>query len=214
MDIGSKLKEKRQDMGLSLEDVSSKTLISIKYLDAIENSRFSEIPAEVMLTGFLQNYSNLLGINPEEIIAEYKKTHRPGTLPPIIKLRLKDMPHKKIFKIKIWQILLFLFIVFSLIGIFKISSLLLKSKTEKIKTGQEVKKNLLELRTTENVWIRIKTGGTPIFEGILPPNTTKTFESTEEFRLRIGNRAGITVFLNGKPVKLSKDKLAGEIKLP
>ena len=69
MDIGSKLREKRQDLGLSVEDVSARTLINIKYLNAIEENKFSEIPAEVMTLGFLRNYSVVLGLNPDEIVS-------------------------------------------------------------------------------------------------------------------------------------------------
>ncbi|MDO8734704.1 MAG: helix-turn-helix domain-containing protein, partial [Elusimicrobiota bacterium] len=94
MDIGSKLREKRQDLGLSVEDVSSRTLINIKYLQAIEENKFSEIPAEVMTMGFIRNYSTVLGLNPDEIISEYKKSNL-IQFPKITTVRIKSGPVKK-----------------------------------------------------------------------------------------------------------------------
>ncbi|MBN1384120.1 MAG: helix-turn-helix domain-containing protein [Elusimicrobia bacterium] len=214
MDIGSKLREKRQDLGLSLEDASSKTLINVKYLDAIENNKFSEIPAETILIGFLRNYARILGINQEEVIAEYKNIHKPNVALPIITVKLREMPHKKTLRIRPIPVFIFLLVLIISVVLFKVGSVLIKSdKIEKIAV-ETAKTNSLEIVTTENVWIRVREGENSIFEGILPPNTIKTFESSDTFGLRIGNLNGISVSLNGKPVTLPKTKLTGEIKLP
>ncbi|MEW6556260.1 MAG: RodZ domain-containing protein [Elusimicrobiota bacterium] len=214
MDIGAKLREKRQDLGLSVEDISAKTLISIKYLQALEENRFSDIPTEVMITGFLRNYSSILELKPDELVAEYKKSNTKKIPVPITTIKIKDAPSRKIFKIKIVPAVITICSIMLMFGIIKIISVFIKSPKTEVTAQQPVKKNLLEIQTTENVWIRIKEGENPIFEGILPPNTVKTFESTEQFSLRIGNLSGLTVSLNGMPVELPKGKLVGEIKLP
>ncbi len=215
MDIGSKLKEKRQDLGLSVEDISARTLISVKYLQAIEENKFSEIPADVMTLGFIKNYSVALGLNPDEIISEYKKSN-PIQFPKITTVRIKNGPVKKNINIKIVPVLITVVVALFIFGLIKIVSNIAKSDkiSETISVQQAVKKNHLEIQTTDNVWIRIKEGENPIFEGIIPPNTIKTFESAEQFSLRIGNLLGLTVSLNGTPVELPKGKLVGEIKLP
>ncbi|MDO8734243.1 MAG: DUF4115 domain-containing protein, partial [Elusimicrobiota bacterium] len=101
-------------------------------------------------------------------------------------------------------------------GLIKVISNIVKSDKVSETTSENlaIKKNHLEIQTTDSVWIRIKEGENPIFEGIIPPNTIKTFESAEQFSLRIGNLSGIAVSLNGTPVELPKGKLVGEIKLP
>ncbi|PIU83597.1 MAG: hypothetical protein COS68_03200 [Elusimicrobia bacterium CG06_land_8_20_14_3_00_38_11] len=216
MDIGSKLKEKRQDLGLSVEDVSARTLINPKYLHSIEENKFSEIPAEVMTLGFLRNYSNALGVNPDEIISEYKKSN-PIQFPKVTTVRIKSEPVKKNINLtKIIPVLIIMTGVILIFGLIVMISNILKSNkiSETTSVQQAIKKNHLELRTTDSVWIRIKEGENPIFEGIIPPNTIKTFESAEQFSLRIGNLSGIAVSLNGTSVELPKGKLVGEIKLP
>ncbi|HAX62272.1 MAG TPA: hypothetical protein DCX95_06960 [Elusimicrobia bacterium] len=215
MDIGSKLKEKRQDLGLSVEDVSARTLINTRYLQAIEENKFSEIPAEAMTLGFIRNYSIVLGLNPDEIISEYKKSNL-VQFPKITTVRIKSSPVKKNINIKIVPILITAGGILLIFGLIKLTSNIIKSNkvSETTSENPAIKKNHLEIQTTDNVWIRIKEGENPIFEGIIPPNTIKTFESAEQFSLRIGNLSGIAVTLNGTPVELPNGKLVGEIKLP
>lgn len=215
MDIGSKLREKRQDLGLSVEDVSARTLINIKYLQAIEENKFSEIPAEVMTLGFLRNYSTVLGLNPDEIVSEYKKSNF-IQFPKITTVRITSGPVKKNINIKIIPVLITVVGALLIFSLIKIISNIVKSDKGSEMTSEKlaIKKNHLEIQTTDSVWIRIKEGENPIFEGIIPPNTIKTFESVEQFSLRIGNLSGIAVSLNGTPVELPKGKLVGEIKLP
>ncbi|MFH0947955.1 MAG: RodZ domain-containing protein [Elusimicrobiota bacterium] len=215
MDIGSKLRETRQNLGLSVEDISAKTLIGVKYLHSIEENKFSDIPAEVMTLGFLRNYSVVLGLNSDEIISEYKKSN-PIQFPKITIVRINGAPIKKTIKIKIVPVLITVVGIVFLLGLIKIISTIVKSDKTLETTSEKIaiKKNHLEIQTTDNVWIRIKEGENPIFEGIIPPNAIKTFESTEQFSLRIGNLSGITVSLNGTPVELPKGKLVGDIKLP
>lgn len=215
MDIGSKLREKRQDLGLTVENVSDRILINIKYLNAIEENKFSEIPAEVMTLGFIRNYSTVLGLNPDEIISEYKKSNL-IQFPKITTVRIKSGPVKKNIPNKIVPVLITAAGALLILGLIIIISNITKSdKISETTSGNlAIKKNHLEIQTTDSVWIRIKEGENPIFEGIIPPNTIKTFESTEQFSLRIGNLSGIAVSLNGTTVELPKGKLVGEIKLP
>ncbi|HAM39473.1 MAG: hypothetical protein A2474_00215 [Elusimicrobia bacterium RIFOXYC2_FULL_34_12] len=220
MDIGLTLKQKRQELGISFDEISAKTLINTKYLDALENNRYSDIPTEVMLLGFLSNYSTYLGLNANELITEYKKEHPANVRTQITQIKLKDVPipNKQMFKINIKYIIIIISVLLLFYGIYSLIHLGSEQKTEEVKissTGEQaINKNILEVRTTEDVWVRIKEGENPIFEGILPPNTIKAFESTDEFKIRIGNMMGITLIFNGNPVELTKSKLVGEIKLP
>src|SRR3989339_159428 len=119
------------------------------------------------------------------------------------------------FKINLKHIFVIFLVIVVFFGIYEIVSFVMHPKTEEVKiTETVIKKNVLEIKTTEDVWVRVIDGENPVFEGILSPNTIKTFESPEQFRIRIGNMLGISVTLNGNPVELPKSKLVGEIKLP
>lgn len=71
--IGAMLKEMRQQKGLKLIDVSKKLCIRKCYLEAIEDSNYSEIPAFPYGNGFIRSYANFLGLNGENIVELYKE---------------------------------------------------------------------------------------------------------------------------------------------
>jgi cytoskeletal protein RodZ len=71
---GDLLKEKRLIKELSLQDVATKTKIKIEYLDAIENSNFSALPSSTFAKGFLRNYASFLYLNPDTIVAMFRRT--------------------------------------------------------------------------------------------------------------------------------------------
>lgn len=70
---GDLLKEKRLLKELSLQDVAGKTKIKVEYLEAIENSNFSILPSSTFAKGFLRNYASFLYLNPDTIVAMFRR---------------------------------------------------------------------------------------------------------------------------------------------
>lgn len=70
---GDLLKEKRLVKELSLEDVAAKTKIKLEYLKAIENSDFAALPSSTFAKGFLRNYASFLYLNPDTIVAMFRR---------------------------------------------------------------------------------------------------------------------------------------------
>ena len=70
--LGYKLRIAREEKGLSFDYISRDTNISSRYLDALEREDFSPFPGEPYVLGFLKNYSEYLGLNPEEILSLYR----------------------------------------------------------------------------------------------------------------------------------------------
>jgi len=69
MDIfGERLKKSREQKGYSLEQVTRDTNIAKKYLIALEEEDLSIFPGEPYLIGFLKNYAEYLGLDPDEIV--------------------------------------------------------------------------------------------------------------------------------------------------
>jgi cytoskeletal protein RodZ len=58
-------------MGIELQAISKETKISIKILESIEEEVSEKLPALVYLKGFLKNYAQSLGLNPQKVIEEY-----------------------------------------------------------------------------------------------------------------------------------------------
>lgn len=62
LEFGQKLKKKRESMGLTLEEVSRKTNVSLNYLQALECGNMSELP-DVYMKMFLRTYAAFLHVS-------------------------------------------------------------------------------------------------------------------------------------------------------
>ncbi|MFN4278556.1 MAG: helix-turn-helix domain-containing protein [Ferrovibrio sp.] len=70
--VGHSLKVVRERRGLALADVSARLRIRRPYLEAIEDGRFGELPGAVYVSGFLRQYAEFLGLDPDQILKSYQ----------------------------------------------------------------------------------------------------------------------------------------------
>lgn len=70
---GELLRDKRILKELSLEDVSKKTKIKVEFLEAIENSDYTRLPSSTFAKGFLRNYATFLYLNPDTMVAMFRR---------------------------------------------------------------------------------------------------------------------------------------------
>ena len=73
-DFGSYLKHERELRGVPLDDIALSTKISIRYLRALEEGRFEELPGEVFIKGFIRSYGQAIGSNVDELMAAYHES--------------------------------------------------------------------------------------------------------------------------------------------
>lgn len=71
--VGALLKEMRQRKNLKLTDISKKLCVRKFYLEAIEESRYEDIPEFPYGIGFIRSYADYLGLNSSNIIELYKE---------------------------------------------------------------------------------------------------------------------------------------------
>jgi cytoskeleton protein RodZ len=83
--LGALLRECRETKGLSLEDLSRDTRISLRLLLALEEDRFEDLPAPIFVRGFIRAYCAVVGEPPERSLAFYDHasgaTHGPSAVP-------------------------------------------------------------------------------------------------------------------------------------
>ncbi len=70
--LGRKLREAREKHSYNLEQIARDTNISKAYLEALEEENFGVIPGDTYVLGFLRNYGEYLGLNPEELVGLYR----------------------------------------------------------------------------------------------------------------------------------------------
>lgn len=65
------LKQKREEQEITLEQVSKKTKIDLKYLNALEEGNYSVMP-EVYIRAFLKGIAETIGLNPTQVLSKYE----------------------------------------------------------------------------------------------------------------------------------------------
>jgi len=94
--IGEILKEERELHRLSIEKLAKKTCIKKKYLIALENNQFDQLPAATFVKGYIKIYSQLFGFDHQPLIAllrrDFKESVKGRLVPrefikPILKKR-------------------------------------------------------------------------------------------------------------------------------
>jgi len=72
-DSTTDLKSLRGSHGLTLEDVSQVTKISLKNLDALENANFSVLPPPIYVRAYLHAYAKMLAVDAGPLLNHYEK---------------------------------------------------------------------------------------------------------------------------------------------
>jgi len=69
--FGESLKREREMRGVTLEEISSATRIATRFLQAIETEKWDLLPGGVFNRGFVRAVARYLGLDEENIVAEY-----------------------------------------------------------------------------------------------------------------------------------------------
>jgi cytoskeletal protein RodZ len=69
--FGEHLKREREMRGVSLEEISTATRISTRFLEALENDQWDHLPGGVFNRGFIRAVARFLGLDEDNLIAEY-----------------------------------------------------------------------------------------------------------------------------------------------
>src|SRR5579875_2989875 len=70
--FGENLRREREMRGISLQEISATTKISVRLLEALENEEFYKLPGGIFTRSFIRAYSNYLGLDAERVLAEYQ----------------------------------------------------------------------------------------------------------------------------------------------
>ena len=69
--FGARLKRERRQRKIELDDISASTKISSRFLRALEEVQFDQLPGGIFNKGFVRAYARHLGIDEEQAIADY-----------------------------------------------------------------------------------------------------------------------------------------------
>ncbi|HXX57127.1 MAG TPA: RodZ domain-containing protein [Thermodesulfovibrionales bacterium] len=234
--IGEILKKKREALGLDLKEIGASLRIRNEYLQALEEENFEKLPPEVYIRGYIREYADLLGIDPEPLISAYAKQQST----PHGEIQPEPSPQKKS---NLFPLILFILsgavIVSAIFMLFvrtkeapvggnaivhisppvqtqpeqksaEISDLPSDRKNEEDKpSGVTPKQYVLQVSATDVTWLRIELDDGKSEEVLLKPGESKDWTSKEGFGLKIGNAGGVRLIVNGEDMGTPGNK--GEV---
>ncbi|MFI5226413.1 MAG: helix-turn-helix domain-containing protein, partial [Candidatus Limnocylindrales bacterium] len=76
--LPERLLEARERKGVDLYRAERDTKIRARYLGALERGDYRELPGSVYTKGFLRNYALYLGLDPDEILLQWRRERGEG----------------------------------------------------------------------------------------------------------------------------------------
>ena len=71
--LGEKLRQAREELGISISEVAEQTRISRLYLESIENDDYRPLPGGIFNKGFVKSYAKYIGFDEQEALQEYAR---------------------------------------------------------------------------------------------------------------------------------------------
>ena len=91
--VGTKLREARTRRRLSVQDAEAATKIRARYLQALENEEWDQLPGDTYARAFIRTYGSFLGLDGDRLAEEQRQEQgsaRPGERLP----RVDPRPRK------------------------------------------------------------------------------------------------------------------------
>lgn len=80
LDPATRLRQAREQKGLSLRQVAEATKLSVRAIESLEHDRVSELPEGIYRRSIVRAVAKEVGLNPEQLLTEFATLH-PDDLP-------------------------------------------------------------------------------------------------------------------------------------
>jgi cytoskeletal protein RodZ len=222
-EIGSNLRQLRQDKSLTIEEVAERTRIQPRLLRALEEGRTDLLPEPVYIQGIIKKYGESMGVNGLEL-AKSVPAEQMQIVP------LKNNRWEGFDRPQIRPIHLYLSYIAILLASISALSHALNSSVQTLETAQKttapLETKIASIGHTANIpndpkleqtsangeplqlrisakstsWIKVVVDGQPAFEGSLNAGNAKSWTAKRELILTTGNAGGIMVTENNTPI--------------
>ncbi len=82
MTLGEKLRQAREERGITLSEVAEQTRISPQYIESIEHDDYRSLPGGIFNKGFVKSFAKYVGVNEQEALADYSDLITESTATP------------------------------------------------------------------------------------------------------------------------------------
>jgi cytoskeleton protein RodZ len=224
---GEILKKRREDLGLSVQEIAEALKIRKDYLAAIEEDAFEKLPVPVYTLGYIRAYAKYLEVDSDPIVEFYNKhlsQPESAAIMPIAFSRKKfPAAYPVIALIAILAVFIALFLFFGRRSSKQIGLPAGQSPVQQQAEPSgvfheatppslppETKEHNLEITAEETTWLSIKFSNGKTDEALLRPGDSKTWTFAGRATLKIGNAGGIGMKFDGEDLGTPGDP--GEVK--
>ncbi len=194
--------------GVSLEEVAAATRISTRFLEAIEHERWEELPGGAFNRGFIRSIARYLGLDEDDLVAEYAVEARGGNGHHTVESSLGMRRN--------WRPMATAILVIALIvagGLYTyhrygsgVLSKLHKSTATSpgaVKSGNVVQSgptgNLtLKIEASKGAHVTVVADGKTVFDGPLSENDIRLFQTASTFQVTSSDASALLLELNGQ----------------
>ncbi len=234
--IGQALRHRRLQKNITVEDVAAATRVQAKFLKALEDENWADLPARVYLEGFLAKYAEYLGLDGPDLVRQWRSGAGDGEKPSFT--HPKPVPEalegKSLFHVRLP--ILFLALAFLLLAGFYFYrsqqdrarnvplSLSAVNETEPLRPLASAvwtepaapfpADHTASVRALEMVWLRVWSDGAVRFEGTLAKGETRRWPFQSSLRIRAGSLSHLSAEIDGVPQAVSFNSNPGEIRWP
>lgn len=223
--VGTRLREARTRKHLELQEVEAATKIRGRFLRAIENDDWEQLPGDIYARAFIRTYGNFLGLDGERLAEEQRRGRgaaRPGERLPRVEPRPRRVPRDgdrptlppRLVAAVVSGLVVLALVVVGLSSVGESengSGPDAQAGPEGSKAGSEASQrkeaapvgHRLELLAEAEVWVCLLNGReVPLVAGaILAPGETAGPFRSDSFTLALGNGA-VTITVDGKQQNL------------
>ena len=232
--LGELLRQGRLRQRLSIAECAKRTHISSRYLEALEDERWADLPSESHRLGFLRLYSRFLGVSADEAVSLY---HEKITGNPTTVQTLREKKHDEETPSNSWYPGSWLQAVGLMVLLLLVSWTLYHGVSKRffeqhyqslvrlpprfkqarlLVTRQATTPQRIRIVAGADSWLRVVENHRLLFEGILPSGAAKDWSGQGPFQFKIGNVKAISVFWNDQPVDIQSGAQSGisDIQIP
>jgi len=222
MDLGTDLRSAREQAGLTLSDLATRTRIPPRTLRAIEENDFSNIPPGIFARSFIRTYAREVGVDPEEAVAQYRSMTEPV-------VEQSDEPEGEVVEQRIpWRPFAADFLDFGqrwghaliavalLVGFISVNRYVSQDEQPEEAAAAEPAPRIerpadsatpvattggglrIEMRAQAPCWIRAVVDGQLTIARLMQPGETETLSGQRDITLRIGDPSALSYSVNGR----------------
>jgi hypothetical protein len=231
---GDLLKQARLKQHLDVAECSRRTHIAQRYMEALEDSRWHDLPSESHRQGFITLYARFLGISGDEVMSLYKREKTPASesssvgglqAHEIQSPETKAKSNKKPFFLPTggqWVGILILFLVSTWGAYHLLKSNFTDSQTvvwshphprllepRLVVSHPLLRQQKIKIHADASTWLRVTVNKKLLFEGILPAQAEKEWSGTGPFSIKMSNVSALHILWNDQPVDIASGARSG-----